>query len=296
MPSTQSAGAHSARTTFWSRCAREQVVHREHVERRNEGREDQKQARREAGDLSACGWEAPDNEHVARCERRDEHERLEIEGPGVRIVHGRTLRYGPRGRSSMVEPQVSNLVTRVRFPPPASSDPVAKLLSDMKTAERERARKLRREQGASVTELARALGVSKSSISLWVRDIELTEAQRLALRHRMGGGIDGSRANAVRALARRREAQARGRAAARERDFLHAAGCMLFWAEGSRNRNVVCVHQLRSSDGRVLSSVSPIVLRSSRSEGASDLQPFCRSPGTSERDRAVLAGSPPTPR
>jgi transposase-like protein len=73
------------------------------------------------------------------------------------------------------------------------------MLSDMKTVERNRARQLRREGGASVKELARLLGVSKSTVSIWVRDIELTESQREALRRRMGGRIDGSRANAVRA-------------------------------------------------------------------------------------------------
>jgi transposase-like protein len=109
----------------------------------------------------------------------------------------------------------------------------------MKTVERERARKMRREEGRSVKELAALLGVSRSSISLWVRDIELTAEQREALRRRMGGRIDGSRANAVVALARRRTYQAEGRARAREGDLLHAAGCMLFWAEGSRGRNTV---------------------------------------------------------
>jgi len=90
-----------------------------------------------------------------------------------------------------------------------------------------------------VKELAQLLGVSKSSVSLWVRDIELTEAQYLALRRRMGGRIDGSRENAIRALERRRKAQDFGRNAARRAHLLHAAGCMLFWAEGSRSRNRV---------------------------------------------------------
>src|SRR5262245_20572900 len=107
----------------------------------------------------------------------------------------------------------------------------------MKTAEREQARRLRREEGRSVKELAGLLGVSSSSISLWVRDIELTSQQREALRRRMGGRIDGSRANAVRALERRREAQATGRAQAKDGDLIHVAGCMLFCAEGSRARN-----------------------------------------------------------
>ena len=109
----------------------------------------------------------------------------------------------------------------------------------MKTAEREKARRLRREEGRSVKELAALLGVSPSSISLWVRDIELTEEQYRALRWRMGGRIEGSRANAQKALERRRHEQALGREHARTGDALHVAGCMLFWAEGSRERNVV---------------------------------------------------------
>ena len=109
----------------------------------------------------------------------------------------------------------------------------------MKTAEREQARKLRREDGRSVKELAALLGVSRSSISLWVRDIELTEGQRQALRRRMGGRIDGSRVNTLRARERHRRAQEAGRAAARRGDAVHAAGCMLFWAEGSRDRNSI---------------------------------------------------------
>jgi predicted transcriptional regulator len=110
----------------------------------------------------------------------------------------------------------------------------------MKTAEREEARRLRREEGRSVKELAALLGVSRSTVSLWVRDIELTDEQRAALTRRSGRGrIKGSKANAVNALARHREAQRIGREAARQRDVLHAAGCMLYWAEGSRNRHAI---------------------------------------------------------
>jgi hypothetical protein len=88
-------------------------------------------------------------------------------------------------------------------------------------------------------ELAALLGVSGSTISLWVRDVELTEDQHQALRRRMGGRIDGSRVNAEKALQRRRKAQTSGRETARTGDVLHAAGCMLYWAEGSRDRNAV---------------------------------------------------------
>jgi hypothetical protein len=110
----------------------------------------------------------------------------------------------------------------------------------MKTAERKEARRLRREEGRSVKELAALLCVSPSTISVWVRDIELTVEQRKLLRRRMGGRIDGSRANAVRALERRRAWQEEGRRRSEEAgDLLHAAGCMLYWAEGSRDRNAI---------------------------------------------------------
>jgi len=47
----------------------------------------------------------------------------------------------------------------------------------MKTDERNRARILRREHGLSVRHITKVLGVSKSSVSLWVRDIELAPEQ-----------------------------------------------------------------------------------------------------------------------
>jgi transcriptional regulator with XRE-family HTH domain len=106
----------------------------------------------------------------------------------------------------------------------------------MKTAERARARRLRREQGLSVKRLASLLGVSTSSVSLWVRDVKLTAEQIAALRQ---AGVKGGAANAARGLARRRAAQAEGRSEARRHDPDHVAGCMLFWAEGSRNKNAV---------------------------------------------------------
>jgi transcriptional regulator with XRE-family HTH domain len=106
----------------------------------------------------------------------------------------------------------------------------------MKTAERELARALRREHGLSIKRLARMLGVSKSSVSLWVRDIELTPDQVAALRP---AAVAGGAANSARARERHGEAQRRGRIAARRGMPLHAAGCMLFWAEGSRSRNAV---------------------------------------------------------
>jgi len=58
------------------------------------------------------------------------------------------------------------------------------MFSEMKTRERNEARRLRREEGRSVKEIERLLGVSRSTASLWVRDIPLTAAQRASLKRR----------------------------------------------------------------------------------------------------------------
>lgn len=115
------------------------------------------------------------------------------------------------------------------------------MLSVMKTDEQRRARELRAE-GKSVKEIQLALGVSRSSVSLWVRDVALTEDQRhaLAARVREGPLVAGERSAAA-ARAIRRAHQEEGRRLARERDGLYAAGCMLYWAEGSKKRNQVCL-------------------------------------------------------
>jgi transposase-like protein len=114
------------------------------------------------------------------------------------------------------------------------------MLSTVKTRERELARKLRSEEGASIKEIARRVGVSVSSVSLWVRDVELTGGQeaRLRLRNRI---YDGQKKGCAIASAHRRAerlaAQEEGRRVARRRELMHVAGCMLYWAEGAKNRN-----------------------------------------------------------
>ena len=112
----------------------------------------------------------------------------------------------------------------------------------MKLIEREQARRLRREQGLPIKVIAATIGVSSSSVSRWVRDVELTEAQAAALRdanpifNRQRSGTARSSANA---RARRLVAQQEGRRLAHAGDPLHQIGCMLYWAEGARNRNQV---------------------------------------------------------
>jgi hypothetical protein len=100
-----------------------------------------------------------------------------------------------------------------------------------------------RAQGRSLGAIALAVGAARSTVSLWVRDIPLPEAERAALTaadpvrsRRRTGQLAWSRLTREARLA----AQDAGRRRARARDDpLHFAGCMLFWAEGSKHRNDV---------------------------------------------------------
>jgi hypothetical protein len=86
-------------------------------------------------------------------------------------------------------------------------------------------------------EIARVVGVSLSSVSLWVRDIELDTVKTLRCAVALLGVAARRPRHAPRAA--RRDAQRRGRKQADQGDPLHLAGCMLYWAEGSRERNAV---------------------------------------------------------
>jgi len=108
---------------------------------------------------------------------------------------------------------------------------------------RENARILRH-QGMSVLAISKAVGVAKSTVSLWVRDIELTSAQIEALkesqrRHAYAGQYKGGKRNREIFMAKRVSYQEEGRAKARENRPLHQAGCMLYWAEGAKERNEI---------------------------------------------------------
>jgi hypothetical protein len=113
-----------------------------------------------------------------------------------------------------------------------------------KSLEREEARELR-EQGMPIKRIAKALNVSPSSVSYWTRDIQLTpEQQERNLRR--SKGLQDPQVVQRRAEEWRRRNQARrlgyqeeGRAQAREGDALHMAGCLLYWAEGAKNRNTI---------------------------------------------------------
>jgi hypothetical protein len=86
--------------------------------------------------------------------------------------------------------------------------------------------------------IAARVGVSLSTVSLWVRDIELKPDHRERNRRQEYAQRASTWSDLNRA--KRRAYQAEGRARARRGDPLHEAGCMLYWAEGAKARNVVC--------------------------------------------------------
>jgi hypothetical protein len=94
----------------------------------------------------------------------------------------------------------------------------------------------------SLKAIARELGVSVGSVSVWTRDLELTEEQVAALaavNPRHSQQVRGQHNRSQNARVKRLIAQMQGRALARRRDPLHQAGCMLYWAEGSKSRNTL---------------------------------------------------------
>ena len=117
-------------------------------------------------------------------------------------------------------------------------------VSPYKPREFKQARELRR-RGLSLKKIAARLGVAASTVCSWTSDIILTPEQQAALLLRNGGPWDPERmraaaaARSATALARREEAQEAGRERARHGDDLHRMGCMLYWAEGAKDRNTI---------------------------------------------------------
>jgi len=120
-----------------------------------------------------------------------------------------------------------------------------------KTNERERARELRT-QGKSLNEIVSEIGVAKSSVSCWVRDIELTLRQKTVLRAKASNSASAANASKVHVkkyLDKRKEYQERGRKDAKKGDLLHCQICMLYWAEGKKDR---CAATMGNTDPNVL--------------------------------------------
>lgn len=122
----------------------------------------------------------------------------------------------------------------------------------MKIVERESARALRK-RGHTINHITRQLGVSKSSVSLWVRDIVLTDEQRLAIGAQHSFATTAARNRMIDAARLRRlEWQAYGRQEARSGDVLLIKAAMLYWAEGTKKNNR-CSIRFTNSDPHMIS-------------------------------------------
>ena len=105
-----------------------------------------------------------------------------------------------------------------------------------------------RREGKSVKDIARKLGVSKSTVSLWCRDIFLSKSQILRLHEKMveggyKGRLKGARMQYERRLEREKEFKKQGFgriSQLSDREFL-VAGAALYWGEGQKKGREVRV-------------------------------------------------------
>lgn len=103
-----------------------------------------------------------------------------------------------------------------------------------------------RKKGMQIVDIAKNLGVSKSSVSVWVRHIELSAEELCQFQERKLTHLDKGREKAVKVLKERHqkireEYREAGRKTAqnclKNNDLNHMKACLLYWAEGSKARN-----------------------------------------------------------
>ena len=113
-----------------------------------------------------------------------------------------------------------------------------------KVQEKEEAIKLRR-KGYSYNEILKKISVAKSTLSLWLKDLPLTEDEKNYVRERVGDNLSRGRLKAASELRKRRTY--REQVAAQEaksmfesncEDSIFLLGVMLYWAEGSSKHPV----------------------------------------------------------
>lgn len=108
-----------------------------------------------------------------------------------------------------------------------------------KTSRREKARELRL-KGHSLAEISRTVNAAKSTISIWVSDIELTKEQleqvttRIEAKRLLGRQKTSEKYREI-----RRQHQIEGKELAKKykSNFLFVSGCMLYWGEGTKAQN-----------------------------------------------------------
>lgn len=141
-----------------------------------------------------------------------------------------------------------------------------------KLRERRLAVELRR-RGRSYREIREFVPVSKSSLSLWLRSVTLTAAQRKRLAEKkLTSGRKGAEKLRAMRLERLRgimeDAGREARVRLRQRDLLWAVGVALYWAEGSKPK------PWRTKDRFEFTNMDPVMLLLVRKW----LMKYCRVP------------------
>lgn len=111
----------------------------------------------------------------------------------------------------------------------------------MKIVEKEKARALRK-QGKSINQIVREASLTKSSVSLWVRDIVLTKTQKkkLSERGRSVESVEKRRINRLFNEERKRQViidKAKDDFSTISLNELKLIGIMLYWGEGGKTGN-----------------------------------------------------------
>jgi transposase len=109
-----------------------------------------------------------------------------------------------------------------------------------KPEKKQEAFRLHRE-GVGIKEIAMCLNVSRGSVGMWVRDLELTRSQQSALREKqiaagLSGRLKGAESNKQKRLDTVRHAQiiAEERITSLSKEALFYLGLGLYWGEGSK--------------------------------------------------------------
>jgi len=105
----------------------------------------------------------------------------------------------------------------------------------MKLQEKLKAIRLRK-SGKSYSDILRLINVSKSTISLWLQDIELTEKQKAKLKGRQRAGYGGAKANHKKRIESTKQIilDAKKEIQNLIKNPLFLSGLMLYWAEGDK--------------------------------------------------------------
>lgn len=108
-----------------------------------------------------------------------------------------------------------------------------------------------RTEGYTIKQIAELFKVAKSTASLWVCDVELSDLKKAEIKTK--GAVRmvlASKTNSDNWRKKRMISQLEGRELAKRKEWLHVSGCMLYWGEGGKGKNAVII---ANSDPGILS-------------------------------------------